>query len=253
MNILQKIIQNKKQELEQKKSNWEKFRKIFSEKKAGIIAEIKIASPKYDYSDKINVEKVFRFYGENNKIKAVSNLIDEKYFKWDIRRGTRFKEKYNKPIFFKEFVVSKTQIDGAAYGWYDTLLLLARVLDRKKLIEFIFYTNSKNIFPIVEIDCEEDMKMVVKLLENMCYSPSLQGRGLGGRFWIAINCRNLWTMEIDRRKHFSLIKNYEEKLENTLVFAFSWIDDLEQIEEYEWIFNGVLVGGYFMDKLKKNA
>jgi hypothetical protein len=37
MNILQKIVENKKQELENKKSNSKKFREIFAEKNANII------------------------------------------------------------------------------------------------------------------------------------------------------------------------------------------------------------------------
>ena len=50
MNILKEIILNKKQELKEVKSNWKKFKKIFKAKNANIIWEIKLASPKYDYS-----------------------------------------------------------------------------------------------------------------------------------------------------------------------------------------------------------
>ena len=234
-NILQKIVENKKQELEKIKSNWENFKKIFLEKKANIIWEIKLASPKFNYSEEINIEEVFKIYWENKNIKAISNLIDESFFSWDINRWKIFKEKYNKPIFFKEFVISKTQIDWASYFGYDALLLLERVLTKEELIEFVEYSNSKNIFPIIEVDTEIWLEKVLNL--------SLD-------YWIAINCRNLWTMEIERKKHFSIIKNYKNKLKNKLVFAFSWIDNLEQVKEYEWIYNGVLIGSYFMNKLK---
>jgi indole-3-glycerol phosphate synthase len=61
-NILQKIIENKKEELENKKSNSKKFKEIFAEKNANLIAEIKLASPKFDYSKEINLEKLFEFY-----------------------------------------------------------------------------------------------------------------------------------------------------------------------------------------------
>jgi indole-3-glycerol phosphate synthase len=158
-------------------------------------------------------------------------LIDEKYFAWDINRWKIFKQKYNKPIFFKEFVISKTQIDGASYFWYDAILLLERVLSEQELIEFIKYSTEKNIFPIVEVDEEAWLKKILNLKLD---------------FWIAINCRNLWTMEIDRKKHFSIIKNFEKELKNKLVFAFSWIDNLEQIKEYKQKFNWVLVWTYFI-------
>ena len=243
MSILDEIIEHKKQELNSVKSDSKKFKEIFAEKNANIIWEIKLASPKFDYSSKIDLEKVFEFYWENNDIKAVSILIDEKYFAGDIKRWKAFKQKYQKPIFFKEFVIDKAQIDGASYFGYDALLLLARVLDDKKLEEFIKYCYSKNIFPIVEVDCEQDMERVLNL-------PLLTREGLGEGFWIAINCRNLWTMEIDRKRHFKIYKKFEEKLADKLIFAFSWIDDLEQVEEYKWKFNGVLVGTYFMERMK---
>ena len=236
-NILQKIVENKKFELENKKSNSKKFKEIFKEKKANIIWEIKIASPKFNYSKEIDLEKVFEFYWKNNDIKAISNLIDEKYFSWDINRWKNFKQKYNKPIFFKEFVVSKTQIDWANYFWYDAILLLERVLKSEELIEFIGYATQKNIFSIIEVDTEEWLEKVLNL-DIDC--------------WIAINCRNLWTMEIDRKRHFEIYDKFSEKLENKLVFAFSWIDNLEQVIEYKNKFNWVLVGSYFMERIKEN-
>jgi indole-3-glycerol phosphate synthase len=236
MTILNKIIENKKLELEEKKSDWEKFKKIFEQKNANLIAEIKLASPKFDYSDTIDLEEVFKFYGESKNIKAISNLIDKNFFAWDIIRWKDFKQKYNKPIFFKEFVISKTQIDWANYFGYDAILLLERCLTKKELIEFSEYAIQKNIFPIIEIDTEIGLEKVLNLNLN---------------YWIAVNCRNLWNMEIDRKKHFSIIKNFEKKLENILLFAFSWIDNLEQVKEYEWIYNGVLVGSYFMERFKK--
>ena len=244
-NILQKIVENKKQELEKNKSNWEKFKKIFKEKNANLIAEIKLASPKFDYSKEINIEEVFKHYWENKSIKAVSNLIDQKYFSWDISRWKIFKQKYNKPIFFKEFVVNNTQIDWASYFWYDAILLLERVLSEEKLVEFSQYAIQKNIFPIIEVDNKETLEKIL----TSSLAPLLIRKG---KIWIAVNCRNLWTMEIDRKKHFSIIEWLNKKLENTLIFAFSWIDNLEQLKEYKWIYNWVLVGSYFMDKLKNN-
>jgi indole-3-glycerol phosphate synthase len=172
-------------------------------------------------------------------------LIDEKFFAWDINRWKIFKQKYNKPIFFKEFVTEKTQIDWASYFGYDAILLLERVLDEKKIIEFIKYSNEKNIFPIVEVDTKLGLEKVLKLDQ----ARELQESFLQD-FWIAINCRNLWTMEIDRKKHFSIIKSFEKKLKDKLVFAFSWIDDFKQIQEYKWKFNWVLVGSYFMKNFK---
>jgi len=181
-----------------------------------------------------DLEKLFSFYGKNSFIKAVSNLIDKRYFAWDITRWTKFKEKYKKPIFFKEFVISKKQIDGAYYFAYDAILLLERVLEKNKLIEFINYANSKNIYPIVEIDNEKAMEKILWIKKD---------------FGIAINCRNLWTMEINRQNHFKLYEKFEQDLKEKIVFAFSGIDHLKQVEEYKWKFNWVLIWTYFVKEM----
>lgn len=234
MNILDEIIKNKQKELSLFTSDKEKFKKIFSDKKASIIWEIKLASPKFDYSKNINLDKLMSFYWNNNKIKAVSNLIDSKYFSWDIKRGMLFKSIYNKPIFFKEFVIDKKQIDWASYFWYDAILLLERCLSNDKmLVEFIKYSNSKNIYPIVEVDNEEWFSRIL----NIWYDLD---------FWIAINSRNLWNMKIDRNVYFDLYEKFKKNLWNRLVFAFSWIENLEQVSEYEWKCNWVLIWTYFI-------
>jgi indole-3-glycerol phosphate synthase len=214
------------------------FKKQFFEKNASVIWEIKLASPKFDYSSAIDLNKLFKLYWENNNIKAVSNLIDEKYFSWNTNRWKIFKQKYNKPIFFKEFVIDKKQIEHASYYWYDALLLLERVLELERLIWFINYSTIKNIYPIVEIDTEKWLKNVLKISGDL-------------DFWIAINCRNLWNMKIDRSKHFTIYNKFESQLKDKLVFAFSWIDDINQIKEYTWKYNWVLIGTYFMKQIMK--
>lgn len=238
MNILDEIIENKKVELNNRKSNKEIFKSIFNNKKANIIWEIKLASPKFNLTSKVDLDELFNFYWTNDKIKAVSNLIDEKYFSWDINRWKLFKKKYNKPIFFKEFVIDINQIDWASYYWYDAILLLERVLSENQLLKFIDYSNSKNIFPIIEVDNENWLKKILKFWNEL-------------DFWIAINCRNLWNMEIDRNRHFTIYKNFKDELKNKLVFAFSWIDNLKQVDEYVWKYNGILIGTYFINQIKK--
>jgi len=234
MNILKEIIKDKQKQLDLVKSDKNIFKQIFLEKKANIIWEIKLVSPKFDYSKQIDLKQVFHFYWNKKDIKAVSVLIDKKYFSWDIVRWYDFKRQYKKPIFFKEFVIEKRQIDGASYFWYDALLLLKRVLTLKKIIELINYSNQKNIFPIVEVDNTNDLGEVLKLDLD---------------FGIAINCRDLWTMEINKNRHFEIYEKYKEKLEDKITFAFSWIYNLEDIKEYKWKYNWVLIWTHFMKQL----
>jgi len=234
MSILKEIIKDKQKELDLVKSNKTLFKQIFLEKNANIIWEIKLSSPKFDYSKQIDLKQVSCFYWDKKEIKAVSVLIDKAYFSWDVVRWYNFKKEYKKPIFFKEFVIEKRQIDGASYFWYDGILLLKRVLTIEKIIELIDYSNQKDIFPIIEIDNTKDLEEVLWLNLD---------------FGIAVNCRDLLTMEIDRERHFQIYEKYKNKLDNRLTFAFSWIDNLEQVKEYKWKYNWVLIGTYFMKKM----
>ncbi len=237
MTILDEIVKNKKKELVSIKSNKDLFKKVFVKKDANIIWEIKIKSPSIsNLAQEKNIDTILDFYWNNPKIKAVSNLVDKKYFDWDINRWKIFKERYKKPIFFKEFVIDKTQIDWASYFWYDALLLIKRILKNKDLINLINYTQEKNIFPIVEIDNEKDLKEIIKLSDSL-------------DFWIAINSRNLWNMQIDNNSHINLQEKYKDKLANKLLFAFSWITNLQDIKKYKNKFNWVLIWTYFMKNI----
>jgi indole-3-glycerol phosphate synthase len=80
MNILKEIVKNKKRELNIFQSNKNLFKKTFENKNAKIIGEIKLKSPNNLNIDINNLENIQKFYKENKEIKAISILIDEKYF-----------------------------------------------------------------------------------------------------------------------------------------------------------------------------
>lgn len=237
MNILDEITYNKRKELDWIKSDKDLFKKVFANKNASIIWEIKLSSPSNkDLAKWKNLDLIMDYYWTNKEIKAISNLIDKKYFSWDINRWPIFKEKYKKPIFFKEFIVDKKQIDGASYFWYDALLLIKRILKNNTLKEFINYTLDKNIYPIVEVDNEKDLKEIIKL------SNSLD-------FWISINSRNLSTMQIDNNSHINFYDKYKQNLDQKITFAFSWINNLKDTKKYKHKYNWVLIWTYFMKNI----
>ena len=234
-NTLKEIIKNKGEEITQRRSNKNLFQKIFEEKTASIIAEVKIASPSYDYSDLIEYPEIIDAYLAATNIKAISILIDEKFFRWDINRIKYLKEKWNKPTLFKEFIISTSQIDWASSYWYDSLLLMKKILAPSKLESFSKYSFDKNIFPIIEVDNKEDLESVLQLQNQ--------------EFWIAINARNLDTMKVDTNLHTEIYKAYEKELRNRLLFAFSWIQPNEVIEKYNWKYNGVLLGRSLVEEI----
>ena len=56
-------------------------------------------------------------------------------------------------------------------------------------------------------------------------------------------------MEINKNRHFEIYEKYKEKLEDKITFAFSWIYNLEDIKEYKWKYNWVLIWTHFMKQL----
>lgn len=257
MSILNSIIANKKSELKTYSSNWNIFANTFKSKSANVIWEIKLASPSFDYSKKIDLEKIIKFYWTNGQIKWISILIDEKFFKWDINRIQLIK-KFKKPILFKEFVIDEKQIDWAFYHWYDWLLLIKRILSDKKLKELLEYTLEKWIFPIVEVDNEKDLKSVLKFSNSHSGLTRIKSplsrhserneESIPYSFWIALNSRNLSTMTINKNFHFEMYEKYKKEFNKKIVFAFSGIKDLNEAKKYEWKFNGVLIGKGLVEK-----
>lgn len=228
MSILDQIVADKRASLERSQSNGRDFREVFTTSGVQCIWEVKIASPSFDYLDRVDPLAYIEYLWNYEAISAMSILIDEKYFKGDITRIQHAKQ-YQKPIFFKEFVVSERQIDGAWYHGYDALLLIKRSLSDEEITKLATYTVSKWMYPIIEVDTAQDLEVLFALVWS-------------NQRWIAINCRNLWTMEIDRSRHFSLYEEYSEQFARHQMFAFSWIDSVDQRHEYEWKYDGVLIG-----------
>lgn len=228
MSILDQIVADKRVALQSSQSNGKIFREVFEAEWVQCIWEVKMASPSFDYSDRVDPSKYIEYLWSHETISAMSILIDKKYFKGDITR-IQYAKQYGKPIFFKEFVVSERQVDGASYHGYDALLLIKRSLNNEEIIRLATYTISKWIYPIIEVDTAEDLEELFELVWD-------QARG------IAVNCRNLGTMEIDRSRHFSLYESYAEQFTNHQMFAFSWIDSVDQRYEYEGKYDGVLIG-----------
>ena len=234
--ILDQIVLSKKEERRRYTSDWSRFTQIFKEKQAHVIAEVKVASPSFDLSQQIDVEKLIERYGTEDRIKAMSILIDKPYFKGDISRSLLAK-KQNKPLFFKEFVIEEAQIDGARYFGYDGCLILKRIVSDVQCIKLSQYAQTKNIYPIIEVDNRADMETVFGWCSRYDWSE---------RVWIALNCRNLWTMKLDRSVHMTYAQEYQKEYQQHTMFAFSGIASLDEATDYKGMYDGVLIGTWLV-------
>ncbi len=225
--MLTHILPTKRSERSHIHSNRAHFRAVFSWKNAKIIGEIKPRKPgsQITYDPKFLAEKI----STNPAVAGYSILIDETFFGGSIN-NIELVRNAKKPVLFKEFVYETTQIDGASYYGYDAVLLIKKIFPNiQELRNLVTYCLEKSIEPLVEIDNESDLDTI---LQN--FSPE--------EISIGVNCRNLDTMEIDRQNHFSL---WRIELSDYHVLALSGITDFSQVREYQWKYDGVLIGTLF--------
>ena len=173
--ILDKIIETKKEEVEQLKkqttvSALEKtiaqlepcrdFRQALSSDDCNIIAEVKCASPSRgrliaDF-DPVRIAGVY----EQNGAAAISVLTDEKYFAGHKNYLTQIRQKVKLPLLRKDFIIDPLQIYETRAIGADAILLIVHVLG-KKLTEFILLSKEVGLSPLVEVHTEEELELAL--------------------------------------------------------------------------------------------
>ncbi|MCX7760734.1 MAG: indole-3-glycerol phosphate synthase TrpC [Hydrogenothermaceae bacterium] len=229
MNILEKIIKTKYEELESytpayikvledlavnRKKKVLDFKKALKGRGTNIIAEVKKASPSKGIIRHVfNPVEIAKEY-EKNGAKAISVLTDKQYFQGSIEYLAEIAKEVKLPVLRKDFIVDERQIlEAYAYG-ADSYLLIAKVLDEKRLKDLIEVGRELDLEPLVEIHSEEEA------------FKSIQA----GAKIIGINNRNLENFTVD----INLSKVLAPKLKDMgveVVVAESGISSKEEIEE----------------------
>ena len=243
MDILQKIVVDKRQEVASKKaifpiSSLEKS-SFFSRSKislinnlkngsSGIIAEHKRRSPsKSVINDTLNVVDVAKGY-ESAGVSGMSVLTDEAYFGGTLKDLLTARTSCSLPLLRKEFIIDEYQILEAKASGADLILLIAAILTKKEIKTFSEIAKSLSLEVLLEIHNEEELHKSIM--------PSLD--------MIGVNNRNLKTFEvsIDTSKKLShLIPNDFVKISESGISNPETIKDLKQ-----YGYQGFLIGETFM-------
>lgn len=241
MNILDKIIARKKEEisdskskisLQQLKDSGFFNRKTLSLKetlqsKSGIIAEFKRQSPsKGIINDKVSpLEVVFAY--ENFGASAVSILTDQDFFGGSFEDILNVRNHINIPILRKDFMIDEHQFYEAKSMGADVILLIAACLSPNQVSEFTELAHSLNLEILLEIHTEDELQHINKEID-----------------FVGINNRNLKDFKVDLQ-HSVHLKNQLPK--DVLSIAESGIyseEDFKFLKEKS--FDGFLMGEYFM-------
>ena len=242
--ILDKIIQNKRVEVERAKKDYplgllssriEKtnpprdfLKAIAPNGNVKIIAEIKRASPSRGVlREDFNPTDIAEAYCKGGA-SALSVLTDREFFRGDLNHLLDVSRTVQTPVLRKDFLVDPYQVyESRLYG-ADAVLLIAAVLDKKTLGELLQLTHFLNMNAIVEVHDEDD-------LEKALLSPSRI---------IGINNRDLRTFDVSLDVSVRLSRSIPN---DVIVVAESGItssDDIRRLKgEGIYVF---LIGETFM-------
>ena len=243
MNILDRIITDKKREVLLKKavipvaqleqsvlfetatvSLSDRLKKSTS----GIIAEHKRRSPsKAEINYDFTVEEVTKGY-ENAGACGISVLTDGKYFGGSLDDLLLAKASVNIPLLRKEFIVDEYQIlEAKAYG-ADLILLIAAVLTREEIKHLSEFAKNLGLEVLLEVhDLEELEKSIM---------PSLD--------MIGVNNRNLKTFEVSLDFSKSLADKIPDEFVKVSESGIASIEAIKELQNYGY--KGFLIGENFM-------
>lgn len=243
MTILDKIIADKKREVELKKSlisinqlensslfgtRTRSMSKNLKNNRIGIIAEHKRRSPsKAIINQNHSVENVTLGY-QNAGASGISVLTDGKYFGGSLDDLLLAKAATTVPLLRKEFIIDEYQIIEAKAHGADTILLIAAVLTREEIKQLSQLAQSLALEVLLEVHNLEELEKSIM--------PSLD--------MIGVNNRNLKTFEVSLEYSKALAPKIPDEFVKVSESGISETSSVLELQQYGY--QGFLIGENFM-------
>lgn len=146
-----------------------------------LVAEIKKQSPsrgliRQDFNH-LEIAKAYQEAG----VQAVSVLTEEDYFSGSLSYIRDIRNLIDAPILRKDFILEPYQIYESRLFGADAVLLIADLLTKDRISEFLQIASSLKMQCLVEVHTEKELKKVLNLDAAL----------------IGINNRDLHTLEVD--------------------------------------------------------
>ncbi|MEE1962490.1 indole-3-glycerol phosphate synthase TrpC [Allomuricauda taeanensis] len=243
MNILDKIVADKRKEVDLKKSlitipqleasvmmerTSLSLAASLRKSNTGIIAEHKRRSPsKSVINQNLNVQDVAKGYADAG-VCGISVLTDGKYFGGSLDDLVLARASVNIPLLRKEFIIDEYQIvEAKAYG-ADVILLIAAILSREEIKTLSETAKSMGLDVLLEVHNEEELHKSIM--------PSLDMLG--------VNNRNLKTFEVSLDTSKTLSEQIPDDFVKVSESGISSIEAIQKLKEYGY--QGFLIGENFM-------
>jgi indole-3-glycerol phosphate synthase len=243
MNILDKIVADKRKEVDLKKSlitlpqlegsvlmerTSVSLATVLQKSGSGIIAEHKRRSPsKSVINQNLNVQDVATGYADAG-VCGMSVLTDGKYFGGSLDDLVLARAAVNIPLLRKEFIIDEYQIvEAKAYG-ADVILLIAAILSKEEIKKYSELAKSLGLDVLLEVHNEEELQKSIM--------PSLDMLG--------VNNRNLKTFEVSLETSKSLSTQIPDDFVKVSESGISTIEAIQDLMTYGY--QGFLIGENFM-------
>jgi len=242
MNILDTIIEYKREEVKNKKSkvktadleNREFFSRtvlslkdfLLDRSRTGIIAEFKRRSPsKGIINPDVDVIEVTKGYAENGA-SCLSVLTDEHFFGGSDE--DLIKARINEiPILRKDFIIDEYQLIEARSIGADVILLIAACLTVAQVKQLASFSKNLGLEVLLELHAEEE-------LGHICDETNI----------IGINNRDLKTFDVDIERSLRMAEKIPFPKFKVAESGISSVNDILLFKQHG--FDGFLIGENFM-------
>ncbi len=236
-NILDKIIEDKKAEVEQRKKHTSikqfkeqieslpKCRNFYQAvtkpniRGLNVIAEVKKASPsagliRADF-DPVEIARIYKDCGAD----AISVLTDEKYFQGRLEYLKQIKETVDLPVLRKDFTIDLWQVYESRAAGADAILLIAETLKTADISDLMILAAELTLTVLLEVHSADTLLAVRSFIGFPKKSYSILG----------INNRDLTTMNVDINTTGRLAELLENTNELVAESGIKTRDDVEKL------------------------
>lgn len=243
MNILEKIAQSKREEVQLKKEHLTldvleilphfsrhclSLKDNLQKDSAGIIAEFKRRSPSLpDLNLEADVEEITSGY-ESAGASGISVLTDELYFGGTLDDLLLTREIAQVPLLRKDFIIDEFQIYEAKAFGADVILLIAALLTPQQIRDFARIAGTLGLEVLMEVHDEEE------LLRSL--TPEIH--------MVGVNNRNLKTFQVDIETSKQLAEKIPQEFVRVSESGISAVSSIRELQQYGY--KGFLIGENFM-------
>ena len=228
MDILDKIIETKREELARMKQKKPSLRQALLDSPTGIIAEFKRRSPSKGWIKEEGRPEEIPLSYQQNGAAAISILTDKQYFGGHDRFITEARRAgVTIPILYKNFVVDEMQVYEACLCGASAILLIAACLSKERCAALMQLAHELGMEVLLEMHSEEELAYA-DLQPDVC----------------GINNRHLGSFVTDIETSFRLAVLLPKEAVKVSESGISNPQSITQLRQVG--FHGFLIGETFM-------